>query len=141
MAPNPSTRSIGIAQWLLVIDDYVKSHQNDIGRILPNKDIGHVLVTTRNPGASIGDAIEVSESIGVDDGVRLLEKSAGKPCLFIARVQCFRIADNLRQWCERNSRNSWKVTPCTPSSRAVLAQERDAPEDYARQLERIFRTY
>jgi hypothetical protein len=92
-------------RWLLVIDDYnydnSHSHSYHLNKILPTKDIGHVLVTTRNPGASQHNTIHIPQNIGEKDGIGLLQSVTKLNGLFIHHVPVyitfFTLADKIRR--------------------------------------------
>ncbi|KAI9773698.1 MAG: hypothetical protein M1839_002032 [Geoglossum umbratile] len=54
--------------WLLIIDNYDGPDSCDLKQILPNTDMGHVLITSRNRNAHpTADQILVPESIGKEE--------------------------------------------------------------------------
>ena len=62
-------------RWLLIIDDYSIPRDSDynLDGILPTKDVGHVIVTTQEPGLTDQKRIRIPESIGEEEGFRLLK--------------------------------------------------------------------
>ena len=121
-------------RWLLIIDDYSIPRDSDynLDGILPTNDVGHVIVTTQEPGLTDHNHIRIPESIGKNAGVSLL-KALGCPNeqewdgLLIPTLYLllFRVADKTRLMRKRRRRDSkysrWIPTR-SPTCRVVRAQ-------------------
>ena len=62
-------------RWLLIIDDYSIPRDSDYNHdgILLSNDVGHVIVTTQEPGLTDQARIWIPGNIGEENGVRLLK--------------------------------------------------------------------
>ncbi|KAF3913388.1 hypothetical protein ABW20_dc0107755 [Dactylellina cionopaga] len=75
-------------KWLLIIDNYDDPNACDLDALLPTQEVGHIIITSRNPKVHrVSQRIEVPSGIEEKEAVSLLSKimerkfsSSGTPC-------------------------------------------------------------
>ena len=69
----------GNNKWLLVLDNYDDPAGCDLKELLPNQDVGHVLITSCKPNPYAGcNMIDVPTGIKQDDAMDLLVRTRGR---------------------------------------------------------------
>lgn len=63
--------------WLLILDDYGDPKSCSLDAILPTTDVGHVLITSRNPNiVEDSQVVEVPMNLGEAESVELLKQTS-----------------------------------------------------------------